>query len=157
MTVHWFVNALHALRGGWRGMAGLLPRRRPDTRTLRREAATWIVALSILSVGYLVTFHFASHAVQTLISTCTSRLQIEFEGAAIVFPRETPPRVLCECLAQALVEKNGIARLALVDAFKLDPLNLEPVTQEDARLCINTLWIPDHELAKSLLNQESSR
>jgi hypothetical protein len=57
---------------------------------------------------------------------------------------------LCECLANSLLDKNGIARMAMVNWRLLDPLALEPVTEKDEDSCINALWVPSVELAKRL-------
>jgi hypothetical protein len=147
MTFKRFADATHAARGFWRGWVGLL-HHFPDIRIWGREAIMLFATLAILATGYFVTLHFASGAVQTLISTCTTRLEIEFEIAEIDYPERASPRALCQCLAHALVEKNGIVALALVDGLSFDPLNLEPVTEEESQRCIDALWFPDIELAR---------
>ncbi len=85
-----------------------------------------------------------------LIPECTVRYEMELEASDIMPPSEAVPRAICECMARVLLDKNGIVLLALVDRRKLDPLSLNPVTEEDEALCINTLWETHSEVFKSL-------
>jgi|UPI00068E659F hypothetical protein len=146
MTVKGFVDVVHTFRARWRGMAERFPGFRSGASVWRREAITLLATLAMLVMGYFVTLHFASRAVQSLINTCTAQLEIEFEIAEIDYPQRASPRALCQCVAQALLEKNGLVSLALVGGLGLDPINLEPVTEEDSQQCIDALWLPDIEL-----------
>ncbi|MDU9025752.1 hypothetical protein NHG95_20935 [Pseudomonas corrugata] len=148
MAVKRFVNVISALRGFWRGRVQLLLHFRSGARQWRREAVLLLATLAVLVTVCFVTLHFASRAVQTLISTCTTRLEIEFELAEIEYPESASPRALCQCLAHALLEKNGVVPLALVEGLSFDPLNLKPVTEEDSQHCIDALWFPDIEPVK---------
>lgn len=81
---------------------------------------------------------------------CTARFEVEFEQAEVELPLEVLSRSLCECQAKALLKKNGVVRLALVDGHLLAPQSLEPVTEQDAEVCINALWKHDAEGARRL-------
>lgn len=138
-------NGLHVARG--RGsVLGLL--RWPGRRSWKREATLLLSILVALTAGYFTASHFASQAAQNLADTCTARFEIELENADIDPLTRALPRSLCECLAHSLFQKNGIARLAMVNWRLLDPLALEPVTEKDEDVCINALWVPTVELAK---------
>jgi hypothetical protein len=151
MTINKLISRVHAVQGWCRGRASALGYlRRAGTRPWKREAIILLSILLALTLGYLTAFHFAAHAVQDLVGTCSARFEVELENTDIEPLTEALPRSLCECLAQALLDKNGIVRLALVDLRRLDPLALEPVTEEDGAVCINTLWDPNIELAKRL-------
>jgi hypothetical protein len=124
--------------------------RRPGTRSWKREATILMSILLVLTVGYLTVFRYASYTVQDLVGTCTARLEIELEDADMDPLARALPRSLCECLAQALLDKNGIVRLAMVNRRWFDPLSLEPVTEADETACVNVLWVPNAGLTKRL-------
>ncbi|MBC2690304.1 MULTISPECIES: hypothetical protein [Pseudomonas] len=111
--------------------------------------ATFLLSVSMaLMAGYLTVFSFASHAVQDLVDACTVRLEVEFENAEMYALPKTLPRSLCECVTHSLLDKNGMVRLAMLNQHMLDPMALEPVTQQEEEACIKTLWLPHIELAK---------
>lgn len=114
----------------------------------KREATFLLSVSTALMVGYFTVFNFAAHAVRDLVDTCTTRLEVEFENAEMDFLPEVMPRSLCECVAHALLDKNGMLRLAMLNKHMLDPTDLEPVTEKDEEACINALWQPNVELAK---------
>ncbi|MNP44047.1 hypothetical protein D3C76_1378950 [compost metagenome] len=121
-----------------------------STSSWKREVTILLSVLVALMAGYLTVFHFASHAVQDLVGTCTARLEIELENADIDSLTKALARPLCECVAHSFLDKNGIVRMAMVNKRMLDPMDLEPVTEKDEEDCINALWLPNVELAKRL-------
>jgi hypothetical protein len=140
MIINKLVSRVHAVQDWCRGRdASLGYLHQPGTRPWARTAIILTSILLALTTAYLTTFQFASHAMQDLVSTCTARFEIELENAGIEPLKNTLPRSSCECLAHKLLDKNGIVRLALVDGHRLDPLALEPVTEEDGAVCINAL------------------
>jgi hypothetical protein len=122
----------------------------PGPRSWKREATFLVAILMGLTAGYFTVSHFASQAAQDLADRCTARFEIELENADIDSITRALPQSLCECLANSLLDKNGIARMAMVNWRLLDPLALEPVTEKDEDSCINALWVPSVELAKRL-------
>lgn len=120
------------------------------TGSWKQEATILLSVLVSLMAGYLMVFYFASHAVQDLVSTCTARLEIEFENADTDPHTTALARPLCECVAHSFLDKNGIVRLAMFNMRMLDSMALEPVTEKDEEACINALWLPNVELAKRL-------
>jgi hypothetical protein len=143
------ISGVHAVQHWGRGtVLGFL--RRPGTRSWKREATILMSILLVLAVGYLTAFRYASYTVQDLVGTCTARFEIELEGADMGPFAQALPRSLCKCLAQALLDKNGVVRLALVNRHWFEPVSLEPVTEADETVCINALWVPNPGLAKRL-------
>ncbi|MEX5686169.1 hypothetical protein [Pseudomonas silesiensis] len=120
------------------------------TGSWRREATILLSVLVALMAGYITVFHFASHAVQDLVDTCTARLEIELENADTDPLTKALARPLCECVAHSFLDKNGIVRLAMVNMRMLDSMALDPVTEKDEVACISALWLPNVELAKRL-------
>ncbi|BFT63177.1 hypothetical protein [Pseudomonas moorei] len=143
------ISGVHAV-GHWGRGTVLRLLRWPGTRSWKREATILMSILLTLTVGYLTAFRYASYTVQDLVGTCTARLEIELEGSDMAPLESALPRSLCQCLAQALLDKNGIVRLAMVNRHWFDPVSLEPVTEADETVCINTLWVPNAELATRL-------
>ncbi|PMU07806.1 MULTISPECIES: hypothetical protein [unclassified Pseudomonas] len=140
MTTNKLVSRIHAVHDWCSGKGLALGHlHRSGTRPWKRKAIILLSILLALAMAYLATFQFASRAMQDLISTCTARFEIELENAGIESLTNTLLRSLCECLAHKLLDKNGMVRLALVDRHRLDPLALEPVTEEDGSDCINAL------------------
>ncbi|OOG15610.1 hypothetical protein BMS17_20345 [Pseudomonas sp. C9] len=123
---------------------------RMGTSSWKREAAILLSVLVVVMAGYLTVFHFASRAVQDLVGTCTARLESELENAGTDSLTKALARPLCECVAYSFLDKNGIVRLAMVSKRMFDPMDLEPVTEEDEEDCISALWLPNAELAKRL-------
>lgn len=144
-------SGVHADRGRGAVLGRLC---RPGNRSWKREAtlllSILVATLMALTAGYFAVSYFASQAAQDLADTCTARFEIELENADIDPLTRALPRSLCECLAHSLLDKNGIARLAMVNWRLFDPLALEPVTEKDEDSCINALWVPSVELAKRL-------
>ena len=149
MTNNKFISGVLAVQHWGRGTV-LRWLRRPGTKSWTREASILMSIVLVLTVGYLTAFRYASYTVQDLVSTCTARFEIELEGADIDPLEEALPRSLCECLAQTLLDKNGIVRLAMVNRHWFDPQSLEPVTEAEEAFCINALWVPDSGLATRL-------
>ncbi|NUU36909.1 hypothetical protein [Pseudomonas sp. C2B4] len=135
---------IHVVQGWWRGRGATLGKlRRPGKGQWKREAIFLLLILLALTTFYFAAYHIASHALKELVNTCSARFEIELENADIEPPMAALPQSLCECLAQTFLDKNGVVRLALVDSRLLDPLALEPVTEEDGDACINALWESD--------------
>ncbi|WP_085696130.1 hypothetical protein [Pseudomonas sp. B26(2017)] len=132
---------------GWRRSRGATAGnlRRPGKRHWIRDATHLLIILLLLPVGYFTAYHFAAHTLRELVNVCTARFEVEFEQAEVEPPLEVLSRSLCECQAKALLKKNGVVRLALVDSHLLAPQSLEPVTEQDAEACINALWKHDAE------------
>lgn len=149
MTNNKFISGVLAVQQWGRGTVRRLLRR-PGTKSWKREAGILMSILLVLTVGYLTAFRYASYTVQDLVDTCAARFEIELEGADIDPLAEALPRSLCECLAQALLDKNGIVRLAMVNRHWFDPLSLEPVTEAEEASCANALWVPSSGLTKRL-------
>ncbi|MDZ5436378.1 hypothetical protein T3H00_27395 [Pseudomonas fluorescens] len=142
---------IHIVQGWWRDRAATLGNlRRPGKRSWKREAILLLSISLALTACYFTAYHFASHALRELVNACSARFEIELENADIEPPMAALPQSLCECLARTFLDKNGVVRLALVDSRLLDPLALEPVTDEDGEACINALWESGPGLAKRL-------
>jgi hypothetical protein len=142
---------IHALQGWWRSRGAPTGNlRRPGKRLWKRDAIFLLMISLALPAGYFTAYHFAAHTLRELVNSCSARFEIELEKAEIEPPIEALSRSLCECQAQALLDKNGVVRLALVDSHLMDPQTLEPLTEADGEVCINALWKPYAELAKRL-------
>ncbi|WP_433771544.1 hypothetical protein [Pseudomonas putida] len=142
---------IHVVQGWWRGRgATLTSLRRSGKWRWKREVIFLLLISLMLTVGYFTACHFASHSLRELVDTCSARFEMELENAEIEPPRDALPQSLCECLAHAFLDKNGVVQLALVDRHLMDLQALEPVTEEDGEVCINTLWEPNPGLAKRL-------
>ncbi|MGH8387367.1 MAG: hypothetical protein ACRESJ_18075 [Pseudomonas sp.] len=142
---------VNVVRGWWRGRGATVGNLRlSGKKTWKREAIFFLLISLTLTVCYFTAYYFASHALKELVNACSTRFEVELENADIEPPIKALPRSLCECMAHALLDKNGTVRLALVDIRMLEPQDLQPVTDEDGEVCINVLWEPNAELAKRL-------
>lgn len=147
MSNHKLFSQYHAVQD-WSRKAAHKYLRRTGPFSWKREATLLLSVSMALMLGYLMVFNFASQAVLEFVDSCTSSLQIEFESAEIHAVPKALPRSLCECVAHSLLDKNGLVRLAMFNRHLLDPMALEPVTDNEEEACIDALWRPDVELAK---------
>lgn len=100
------------------------------------------------SVGYAFVLHSASRVMEALTQSCALHFEIELQKPG----NPPPPRVLlnamCGCLTRALLNRNGVWRLALVDLGWRDLQALKRVTEDDEVKCVDGIVEPEVELAK---------
>lgn len=114
----------------------------------RQELLALGLGIVVASAGYVFVIHSAMQAVESLSQSCAARFEIEWQDPE----NQPPPRALldavCRCLSRALLDRNGLWQLALVDNGWRHLQELEPVTEGDEAMCVDEILGPQVELAR---------